>query len=450
MIRRYYRLAFLLLVFSLIGTPAHAEHFNRAAFVPAYEPCDPDAVNATTSTGIEACSPAIPVSDCETAFDTALVLGPKGGGAITYRHSGRREAQIFTIVPTVDFRTKVVLKDVRRCNGDKFTGEVTLAFVFQMFDTDPTCGPQGCVLPEFPLQHKVRCRRGRCKLLFNGDDVLRTEGRPPFPSDRPFTSHYSSIKVLDLANRPFLTIGVNSGSDHVTTLTANKKEGLVSWFARLLHNIRHPAVAYAYDTTNASHMGLSLTRFVQAYEPCNADSTDSVTSEGLPACKAVPVSKCGDDPGNAVRAVVEVAEDTNTGRGKVKLRLEKNGRVIMTGDIGGIHHCDGTPYSGPLELDIMGRATMEDAVCGAASCTTVDTTLFSTQLQLTDGQGVIGLRDRWSAFGPFPGDATNIAAELTEGRILDPSGHVALISPASLVRCSQHITSDGHPFCYSN
>ena len=79
--------------FTLTATPALAEHFNRAAFIPSFEPCDPALANTATSNGVPACTPAVPTSNCVTDLDTALVVGAKGGGAITYRQSGRRETQ---------------------------------------------------------------------------------------------------------------------------------------------------------------------------------------------------------------------------------------------------------------------------------------------------------------------------------------------------------------------
>ncbi len=442
-------LCFCVALLGVVGpavTPALAEHFNRATFIPAYQRCDPALANATTSNGVAACTPAVPVSNCATDAPTALVLGGRGGGAITYRQSGRREAQVAD--GAVDLLTKVALKDVRLCSGKRFSGNVTLAISLRMFRQDSVCGASGCVIPEFTLLKSLPCKRGRCKLVFRANELLAADGKPPFPSDQVFTSVFPSIKVLDRANRPFLTLGLQAGRRRLVA-RATDSSSIRAWLTRLLQRIATPSPAYAYVTTVAGRASLSLSRYVQAYEPCDPGATDVVTSDGVAACSPVPLSNCSTDPDNAIRVTLNVAEDTNTGRGKVNLTVKKT-LVKIRGDIAGIERCDGTPYSGPLQLDIRGSATLDDPQCGTDLCTTVETTVFGMPIDLTGGQEVIKAKRDLSTLGPFPGSASTLNLELTTGRMLDRSGNVALVAPASLVRCSQHITAAGTPFCFSN
>ena len=438
------------LLLILTSSEAKAVHFNRGHFVPAYAPCAPGFANVVTSGGVAACAPATLLSDCVSSPTTSLRLNPsRGKTSFNQRPKGRRRTRINNGENDIDTRVKLV--GVETCQGERFSGQLTVYFVLRMFRTDPACSTGQCTIPDFGYEHPLSCRRGRCKLIASANQELASLGIPPLPNDLAYAFQVVSMTVMDQAGGVFLTVGLQDGDPNALPLTRGMHKK--NWIWMVLHRIS-PRSAHAYGATGQGIAKRLEARIVGAYPECEPGTEDTVTSDGIAACSAKPMSNCEDDPLHAIVPVVAtVGEHIGDGRGKMRLSVRKSEFAVRSG-VDGLEDCEGNEFSGSLRGSGMARITLaDDAACGQ-SCTTIDTELFSVDIPVVAGDGSTN-----GSNAPLNGDALvprsseSLNLEILNMTMRDASDNPVLIGPSIFVRCNFAGVPNfpgGPGFCFGN
>jgi hypothetical protein len=433
--------------------PAAAVHYNRGAFVPAFQACDAAVANTRTTRGIPACTPPVRVSDCAKDPVGALRLRPDAKSGFLYRNTGRRETRANH--GDVDIQARIVVTGVETCTGAPYSGSLDAEILLRMYREDRACDTGRCVLPDFAYRHRLACESGRCELRRgSADQALLALGLPELPSDMFYSIRYLRFAVLDRAGRVLFANGLQSSRQSIVTLA--RAAETKSWLERLRGSTRlaavlgwlAPRIANAYVQTTPNIAKRLLTRYVQAHAPCSRETANTATREGLPACTAVTLSDCRADPDNAIVAVVPVEHRTMDGRGKFLYEL-RGDRLQIKGHLAGIENCAAQPYEGVLTLRMTVRSTLDDPACGAAGCTATDTSMLDLPLVLAEGEVALDETLALDMVGPFPGGAKVVDYEIVGTEILDRSGNVALEGPSTLVRCNPIDAATGG-FCYGN
>jgi hypothetical protein len=370
------------------------------------------------------------------------------------RPKGRRRTRHNAGHPDIDSRVKI--GTVQRCNGERYQGQLPLEIRIRVTREDPKCTTEHCTLPDIAYVHPLNCRKGRCKVVASAAEAFQDKGLPTFPIDHPYTIQTISVRVLDLAGRPFLTTGLQVGGGF--GLQVAKRWNASRWFGFLLHHLMaSEREAFAYGSTSFGPAVKLISRYAQGFSECSPAAADTMTGDGLPACTAVPLSNCDTDPDNAIVAPVpRTGHHNDDGKGKVNAQLKSGGEQLqITGWLRGLEDCDGRDYRGPLQIQAVVRATLGDPSCGSGGCTTINTPLFSTGIVAESGeQGLKGLRFPLAAVGPFPGQAPAVSAEVLRVELLDRSGNSAVVGPSMLVRCNENSTqpnvAGGKAFCFGN
>ncbi len=394
----------LAIVLSLAGASkeASAEHFDLGSFVPSLTRCDPADADTATATGVPACSLVKFTSDCDGHPDTALKLGPKSKATYRVRPSGRK---LTRKLGRIDLRSVFKTKDLQTCQGVPYTGQLGALTDFRMTLNDPACAGGLCSVPEVSVEYTLECKKGKCKGAQDANDILTAGGAPALPTELPWTGVASTFDVLDLAGNRLLTPGL---------LLARDKNAPRPGF---------PKIASKWES-----------RVVPPYEPCPAAGADTTTTQGRAACSTpVRLSDCGSDPDNAVL--------TDPGPGFRKLRYLKSRKGLMAvGRFVGLLSCSGRPYSGPLTLQTLYRATFKDAACAGGMCTAVDQ-VVSSAVVAEDGRAKFK-----EPFVTLADGVEWVSVEIIDASITDASGNAMLAGHGFLVRCN----SGGDGLCFGN
>jgi hypothetical protein len=134
------------------------------------------------------------------------------------------------------------------------------------------------------------------------------------------------------------------------------------------------ALAALLDPRLAHATHFNRGHFVTPYEPCSPLTSNTATSDGVPACSPpVPLSNCATSPDKALR----LGPDSST-----SLKMEVSGRRLTTFEgvptvetrviLNGIEDCAGGRYEGSLILHTVLRVHSLDPACLTGLCTLPD------------------------------------------------------------------------------
>ena len=100
------------------------------------------------------------------------------------------------------------------------------------------------------------------------------------------------------------------------------------------------------------------------------------------------------------------------------------------------------------------RATLDDPACGEDSCTTIDTSLYSTDIDVVGGRTALaGLHTSLNSLDLTAGAPPLFSVEILDVYFADGSGNRVLQGPAFLIRCNANGSSGsivGGGFCFGN
>ncbi len=433
----------------LLPLPAAAHHYNRGHFVRAYAACE--SPNTVTTAGIPACAPAALLSDCAADPAGALQLDEPATSSITMMLTGRRHTRAEDGQLVIESRFAAAR--VLRCDGSPYSGDVTVRVTVRMQRDDPACATGVCTLPDFNYHHTVPCVDGSCRSVIE-DPALDL---PELPNDHGFAFHVVRVAMLDLSGNEFLADGMafGEGLRELSPLEVSFGRRLSDWIASALS----PADAVAYGATGRGSPRRLTARQVRAFEACDPGSTDTTTSEGLPACSTVFLSNCDDNPlGAVVPRIPETGNFTDAGKGKLDIAVLPDSeplRLKSRGAADGLDDCSGAPYEGNATVAMRVKATLLDAACPGGTCTTVPTTMISGPVESIGGQiGKLSIAEGLAinlSTGPA---VTAVSAEILEVEIQDGSGNAFMFGPSLLARCNYNAGTPNEPggeaFCFGN
>lgn len=370
-----------------------AEHFDKGTYVPAMEPCLPQAANTTTSAGVPACGPVRFRSDCTSDPTGARRLGAKGRGDYFVRPTGPVMVRGGSRAVDVVARSNVL--DVRTCDGARANGNVRGTTNFRMTLRDPACTSGVCRVPEITMAPEVHCYGARCKQKWFANTIFEVSGEPALPGTLTWTAEVTSLDILDAGGRPFVTPGV-----------------------ALFRNWGHAPEGFAADANQWE------ARMVPSFDECLPGSENTTTSAGRAACAgAHPKSDCATDPAHALHV------DPDPHFRKVTY-LVRGPSLVVLARAGRLFDCTGQPYTGPLTLATSVRATLEDGGCSGGLCTAVDERVVTPLM--AEGGHV----DRAVLVLALDPGVQFASLEILQADIQDASGNVVLTGHGLFVRCN--------------